>query len=104
MFFLIIFVSHIFKLIFQEVPLTLALKIFFHLLFRFALNSTTGAMYIKTPLDYDIIKSYGVITTAADTASPPIVNKVTTNVEIQLIDINDSPPLFRNIPTVVSVY
>ena len=58
----------------------------------FAINETDGAVYLKSPLDYEIQNHYQLEVTATDGGG--LSNKLMIDVDIQ--DVNDNSPKFVN--------
>uniref|UniRef100_A0A158R7Q9 Cadherin domain-containing protein n=1 Tax=Taenia asiatica TaxID=60517 RepID=A0A158R7Q9_TAEAS len=59
---------------------------------EFALNATTGELYLANPLDYEHTPRYFLTIEARDGGTPSL--SVTTVATINVIDINDNPPYF----------
>ena len=59
----------------------------------FTVNPTLGAIYTLATLDRELVDSYNVTVTATDGGLSS--NTATTTVYIEVIDTNDSPPLFE---------
>ncbi|KAL0131096.1 hypothetical protein PUN28_002587 [Cardiocondyla obscurior] len=60
---------------------------------EFFVNSTTGAVSVLKPLDYDLVQEYRLNITATDLGFEPkhVIATLTVNVS----DINDNPPTFN---------
>ena len=59
---------------------------------HFAVNVTSGSLYVASQLDYESTPSYTLVIAVSDSGTPP--QSSTVNVEITLLDINDNPPVF----------
>ena len=59
----------------------------------FAVNSSTGRVYINTSLDYETQSSYSLTILATDTGEPPLVSEP-LSVMINIFDENDESPIF----------
>ena len=68
---------------------------------HFTINSTSGGIYTVQLLDYENIQLYNITVIATDTGSVPL--STTATVVIDVMDINDNPPVFVNLPYVASL-
>ena len=59
----------------------------------FSINSTTGDIILTQALDYESIRIYNIIIVGEDQGQP--VQSGETMLRINVIDINDSPPVFQ---------
>ena len=59
----------------------------------FTVNPTSGAIYTLATLDRELVDSYNVTVSATDNGLSS--NTATTTIYIEVIDTNDSPPLFE---------
>lgn len=60
---------------------------------EFFVNSTTGAITILEPLDYDLVQEYRLNITATDLGFEP--KQVVATLIVNVSDINDNPPVFN---------
>ncbi|KAJ8688394.1 hypothetical protein QAD02_024189 [Eretmocerus hayati] len=60
----------------------------------FHVDSATGALYLRKPLDYEDIESFELNVTCSDAGQPRLSSWTTMRVEV--IDTNDNPPAFAN--------
>lgn len=60
---------------------------------KFAIDSKTGVLSIREPLDYEICKSYFLTIEAVDGGDPPLSNQATINISVS--DGNDNAPIFN---------
>ncbi|XP_052121154.1 fat-like cadherin-related tumor suppressor homolog isoform X3 [Frankliniella occidentalis] len=60
---------------------------------KFAIDSKTGVLSIREPLDYEICRSYFLTIEAIDGGEPPLSNQATINISIS--DGNDNAPIFN---------
>lgn len=70
----------------------------------FAVNKSSGAVSVKTKLDFETNPVSNIIVLAHDSA--PVLaqrNKGETAIEITLTDVNDNAPRFTNMPNQVSI-
>ena len=68
---------------------------------HFTVNATTGDIYVAETLDYENIQSYNITVTATDGGVPSLSSRVTLTINV--VDINDNPPVFINVPYFTSV-
>ena len=68
---------------------------------HFVINSTSGDVYTAELLDYESIQHYNITVIATDAGSVPLSS--TAMVIIDVMDINDNPPVFINLPYVASL-
>ena len=73
------------------------------LLYSIAVNISSGAIYVKSELDYETNPSLKVAVFAFDSSSLTAQNKGETMVEITLTDINDNAPQITNLPSEVTI-
>ena len=59
---------------------------------RFSINGSSGELRVLSGLDYETTPVYNLTVTATDNGTPPLFSDVP--VSIQVIDINDNPPVF----------
>ena len=59
----------------------------------FAVNSTTGTVYLISGLDYELAHNYSFFITVTDHGYPPLSS--TADIFITIIDINDNSPYFE---------
>ncbi|CAL1293860.1 unnamed protein product [Larinioides sclopetarius] len=59
---------------------------------EFRIDPATGAVVTTRLLDREEMAGYTIVVTAMDNGSPPLAD--TTNVEIEVSDVNDNPPSF----------
>ncbi|XP_067133004.1 protocadherin-like wing polarity protein stan isoform X2 [Centruroides vittatus] len=59
---------------------------------EFSIDSLTGAIITTRKLDRELVPAYSLVVTARDHGMPSLTD--TTNVEIEVLDINDNPPIF----------
>ncbi|XP_033985117.1 protocadherin Fat 1a isoform X1 [Trematomus bernacchii] len=60
----------------------------------FAIDSSTGAVRITTPLDYEQRSVFQFTVQVHDLGMPRLFAETAANVTIEVIDINDCPPVF----------
>uniref|UniRef100_A0ABD2XEJ9 Cadherin domain-containing protein n=1 Tax=Trichogramma kaykai TaxID=54128 RepID=A0ABD2XEJ9_9HYME len=60
----------------------------------FHLDSATGSLYLRRPLDYEELKVYYLNVTCSDAGHPRLSSSVT--LEVAVIDVNDNAPVFPN--------
>lgn len=60
----------------------------------FAIDSSTGAIRIVTPLDYEQIRVFHFTVQVHDMGSPRLFAEHSANVTVHVIDVNDCPPVF----------
>ncbi|XP_011499727.1 PREDICTED: cadherin-related tumor suppressor-like [Ceratosolen solmsi marchali] len=60
----------------------------------FHVDSTTGALYLRKPLDYEELETYRLNITCSDAGHPRLSSVITLRVDV--IDTNDNPPVFPN--------
>ncbi|XP_017135093.1 fat-like cadherin-related tumor suppressor homolog [Drosophila miranda] len=58
----------------------------------FYIDIADGHLYLKTPLDYELIKYHHIIVSVRDHGSPPLSSR--SNIFITVKDLNDNPPSF----------
>jgi len=68
---------------------------------HFQVNPTNGDIYIAETLDYENIQSYNITVIATDRGIPSLSSS--TILVIDVVDINDNPPAFVNLPFAASV-
>ena len=61
----------------------------------FAINSSTGVISLRQQLDYEMVTTYVINVIAYDQGIPSLTS--TATLEIQVIDINDNPPVFSEV-------
>ncbi|XP_037498235.1 protocadherin-like wing polarity protein stan isoform X1 [Rhipicephalus sanguineus] len=59
---------------------------------EFRIDSTTGAIVTAKPLDREKTSGYTLVVMAQDNGNPPLSD--TTNVELEVADVNDNAPTF----------
>ncbi|XP_066489731.1 cadherin EGF LAG seven-pass G-type receptor 1 [Tiliqua scincoides] len=64
---------------------------------QFFIHSTTGAISLINPLDYEAIREYTLRIKAQDAGRPPQINS-SGMVSIQVLDVNDNAPIFVSTP------
>uniref|UniRef100_A0A3B3ZJN6 Uncharacterized protein n=1 Tax=Periophthalmus magnuspinnatus TaxID=409849 RepID=A0A3B3ZJN6_9GOBI len=69
---------------------------------QFYIHSPTGVIDVINPLDYETNREYNLGIKAQDGGRPPLIN-VTGMVVIQVVDVNDNPPMFVSTPFQASV-
>ncbi len=69
---------------------------------QFYIHSPTGVIDVISPLDYEMIREYTLRVKAQDGGRPPLING-TGMVVIQVLDVNDNPPMFVSTPFQASV-
>ena len=67
----------------------------------FSIDRNTGILRVASLLDRERKSEHRLIIEASDCGKPTRVSK--TNVDIQLLDVNDSPPQFLNAPLKLNV-
>ena len=68
----------------------------------FGVNTTTGAIFVAKPVDYEEASNYMIQIRAMDnSALNPMSNVI--NVNITIIDENDNPPRFEDDPVVIAL-
>lgn len=60
---------------------------------EFKIDPHSGAISVIKPLDREKVAGYTVIVTAMDNGRPPLTDSA--NVEIEISDVNDNPPVFK---------
>ncbi|XP_020781834.2 cadherin EGF LAG seven-pass G-type receptor 1 [Boleophthalmus pectinirostris] len=69
---------------------------------QFYIHSPTGVIDVINRLDYETNREYNLGIKAQDGGRPPLIN-VTGMVVIQVVDVNDNPPMFVSTPFQASV-
>ncbi|KAL3209772.1 hypothetical protein MRX96_037721 [Rhipicephalus microplus] len=64
----------------------------------FKVDSTTGALFLDRPLDYEQQSVYQLNVTASDGGSPR--QAVSVGFTVRVLDVNDNPPQFANVAIV----
>ncbi|KAG5282663.1 hypothetical protein AALO_G00058490 [Alosa alosa] len=64
---------------------------------QFAIDSVTGEVQVVAALDYEVEREYTLRVRAQDNGRPPLSNN-TGIVSVQVIDVNDNPPIFVSTP------
>ncbi|XP_076133414.1 cadherin EGF LAG seven-pass G-type receptor 3 [Alosa pseudoharengus] len=64
---------------------------------QFAIDSVTGEVQVVAALDYEAEREYTLRVRAQDNGRPPLSNN-TGIVSVQVIDVNDNPPIFVSTP------
>ena len=67
----------------------------------FIINSTTGVVSLRQLLDYEMNTAYITDVIAYDLGVPSLTSTVT--LEIEVIDVNDNPPLFSEIEYLMAI-
>uniref|UniRef100_T1K1W7 Uncharacterized protein n=1 Tax=Tetranychus urticae TaxID=32264 RepID=T1K1W7_TETUR len=60
---------------------------------EFKIDPMTGSIVTNKQLDRERVAGYTLVVTATDNGSPPLAD--TTNVEIEVMDVNDNAPKFK---------
>ncbi|XP_053568619.1 protocadherin Fat 4-like [Bombina bombina] len=60
----------------------------------FYINTSTGRLATKKPLDADTVANYNLKVIAMDSGSPPLSSSVLLHITVQ--DVNDNPPVFQD--------
>lgn len=68
----------------------------------FHIDSTTGSLYLRKPLDYEDTTSYILNVTASDGGTPRLATTIAFSVNV--IDENDNPPSFPNTAIVRQIH
>ena len=55
-------------------------------------DKTTGVIYVKDTLDYEVTNKLDVVVVASDNGDPELTNEA--NVTVNVIDVNDNSPVF----------
>ena len=71
--------------------------------FRFAVDPTNGSLFVDGTLDYENQPRISFTVIATDGPRTDAL-QASTNVTINLRDINDNPPVFINLPAFTSIY
>uniref|UniRef100_A0AAY4BX72 Cadherin EGF LAG seven-pass G-type receptor 1 n=1 Tax=Denticeps clupeoides TaxID=299321 RepID=A0AAY4BX72_9TELE len=69
---------------------------------QFYIHSSTGAVDVVGPLDYESIREYKLHVKAQDGGRPPLING-TGLLVVQVVDVNDNAPMFVSTPFQASV-
>ena len=69
---------------------------------RFTVNSTSGAIGISQPLDFDTTQSHTFIVIATDGGGFN-ARSDTATITVTILDLNDNFPTFQNLPNTVTV-
>lgn len=67
----------------------------------FTMNSTTGVVSLRQLLDYEMNTAYVANVIAYDLGVPSITS--TATLEVQVIDVNDNPPVFSEVEYLVAI-
>ena len=70
---------------------------------QFYMDSNSGNITVQyaAKLDREVVSSYNLTVIAIDRGNPQKTG--TTNVTVELIDVNDTPPRFLNLPQILKV-
>ncbi|XP_018106636.1 protocadherin Fat 4 [Xenopus laevis] len=68
---------------------------------QFTINPSTGQIIISSLLDREVKDHYTLLVIATDGGSPPLTS--TTNVTVNIRDVNDNPPRFLHHPYVTHI-
>lgn len=67
----------------------------------FVINSTSGAIESKIPLNIDEVSKYVITVMARDMGNPTLSSRV--NLTVNVLDWNTHPPLLHNLPAGISL-
>lgn len=68
----------------------------------FGVDTTSGAIFVSRPVDYEECASYSIQIRATDSNTVNPMSSI-INVNISIVDINDNAPTFEENPVVISI-
>ena len=65
-------------------------------------DKTTGVIFVKDTLDYEVTNKLDVVVVASDNGDPELTNEA--NVTVNVIDVNDNSPVFISLEILEILY